>query len=731
MSETHKHRFFHGVRFKLLLVSLSLFAIPWAGYRYIEETEIFLRQAREQVLLDTAQSIATILHNREELFTADMDLPHEMPPESALYAHPLEAPIQLDGYDEDWRPYLSRARRHGVEQAQAPAQPSMKPDLSFESLLGIRGPYLYALLRVRDDRIVYQDPADDRVDYNDRLLIIMERPEGGIARYLVATPAPGWVHASVMPDGPTQAHGARPEVRIKGEWQEATDGYTVELRIPRSLIGKRLAFAVADVDDPHTGEPSTLVATSGIQDTDQPGRLITASPDIARIIGRLKHEDARIWVLDKHRRVLAQRGSLKKDPLRVEPDAAKTPDAGVLNALFRLVLRQPADDFADLFANASRLQGQEIDAALNNKPGTSHRLSPDRKAVILSAAYPIHGADGIIGTVLVEQTTNAILSLQNQALERLFSITLMAFAATSLVLLGFASLLTGRIRRLRDRLETAVTADGRIRTRLIPSGSKDEIGDLERSFSSVMNRLDEYNRYLEAMASRLAHEMRTPLTMVKSSLENLEMVTEQEDSRPYLRRAGKGVDRLAVILNQMREATRLEQALQHTNKDVFDLLEFFKAACENYRMIYPNIDFEVEATDKPVRVHGAPDLIVQALDKLVANAVDFHSQGSPIRFRLSLTDKGVAALGIVNQGPCLPEDMRRELFGSMVSLRPTGGDEPHLGLGLYLVQMISEYHGGKAVAENLPDTRGVAFSILLPTIGAQSPLYSGDKNGRP
>ena len=67
-------RFWHRVRFKLLLVALTLLVIPWAGYRYIEETESFLRRAQENVLLGTAQAIATVLHNRRDLFEGDIQL---------------------------------------------------------------------------------------------------------------------------------------------------------------------------------------------------------------------------------------------------------------------------------------------------------------------------------------------------------------------------------------------------------------------------------------------------------------------------------------------------------------------------------------------------------------------------------------------------------------------------------------------------------------------------------
>ena len=95
---------------------------------------------------------------------------------------------------------------------------------------------------------------------------------------------------------------------------------------------------------------------------------------------------------------------------------------------------------------------------------------------VASVAVPVRGAQGVIGAVLIEQTTNAILSIQNLALQRLFAVTLIFFVVTSLGLLAFASLLTSRIRRLRDRLDNAVSHDGRIIGEVRPGRSPDSAG---------------------------------------------------------------------------------------------------------------------------------------------------------------------------------------------------------------------------------------------------------------
>ena len=89
------------VRFKLLLVSLTLLGIPWAGYRFIQETEQFLREAQEQGLRTTASSVANVMHGEADLFHG-VAKPGSVLTFRNLYEHALDKPPQLDGYRDEW-----------------------------------------------------------------------------------------------------------------------------------------------------------------------------------------------------------------------------------------------------------------------------------------------------------------------------------------------------------------------------------------------------------------------------------------------------------------------------------------------------------------------------------------------------------------------------------------------------------------------------------------------------
>lgn len=434
--------------------------------------------------------------------------------------------------------------------------------------------------------------------------------------------------------------------------------------------------------------------------------------EVAAILRGLDRASSRIWVVDKRYRVIALTGSLKP-----KQTPAQLPGwRGWMEAPLRWLMPPPPDDFDDTIDTDLIATAEEINAAFLGAERTGIRLSPDGKVAIVSAAHPIWARDQVIGAVVAEETTNAILAARNAALERLLLITLVVFALVALALLGFASRLSWRIRHLRNEADSAIDAQGRIRGVIVGSRAGDEVGDLSRSFSRVLSRLSEHHGYLEGIARRLSHELRTPIAVVRSSLENLRLADLPEDAGVYLDRANEGLVRLTTILTRMSEATRLEQSLSVAEREPYDLFSVVIGCVEGYRQVYSPRAFELGVSAQPLLVSGAPDLAAQMLDKLIANAVDFAQPGSAVRVVLELVEDGAAVrLAVSNLGPPLAEEMRDRLFHSMVSVRKErGGSEPHLGLGLYVARMIAEFHGGRISAQTLPGAAGVEVAVVLP-----------------
>ena len=445
------------------------------------------------------------------------------------------------------------------------------------------------------------------------------------------------------------------------------------------------------------------------------------SAEIAQIVQGLSRTTARIFVIDRELNVLARAGSLKRPSL---PDAqAAASDAArvwqwlereTLHPLYALVLKQPSEDFGEEQAGRVALPAREVDGALSGILTVDRRPTLDGKAIIVSAAHPIWVGDQVKGAVIVEETTNAVLAERNRAFERLFSIVLAALLLGSVALTLYAARLSARIRRLRDEAEAAIDAQGRVRGVLAGSNAGDEIGDLSRSFSSVLSRLAQYASYREQMASRLSHELRTPIAVVRSSLDNLKLSPLPDDARVYMERAQQGLNRLTHILTRMTEATRLERSVGDDERERFDLARVLTGCVDGYRVAYPQHTLKLELPFGEVIFNGAPEMIAQMLDKLVANAVEFSAAGTPIVVRLERGDTDLR-LSVENEGPLLPDAMGGRLFDSMVSVRGDQvSDAPHLGLGLYIVRLIAEAHRGRAMAQNREDGRGVVVTVALP-----------------
>jgi dedicated sortase system histidine kinase len=677
-----------NLRRQLLLVSLLTLVLPWAGCEFIRETESALRQSQQQMLSGTAKAVAESLERYPEEFPVPPD-----PRGSAgdqLYGHHLDAEPVIDGYFNDWPlPETSLKQIRGV-------------DGPIRFVAGLRGRYLYLYVAVADDKIVYASPAaidvDDGSAYADRVVLVSANPPMASEALTFAAEAPGPVIAWLR-----NSFGFAPEPAVQARWQDVAGGYQVEARIPASLLGTHLGVSVINTaNEREAGVRSTSFAGH------TPGPFVTTAPYLTSQAEKLVQAGTRMLITDHSGWRIAAVGS---------PGTKARPAQGAVSNWLRIAyqaLVEPGTEPAFAEPDPSGRERQPyITAALDGRSSESWFRSLDSGSAIVAVAEPVRSGGTIIGVVVLQQGTDAILSLRNEGLARLMNVTIVATLLVAAALLGYATWLSRRIRHLSLAAEQAVEGSG-IRAALPSAESGDEIGDLSRSFSYVLGQLADYNDYLRSLASKLSHELRTPLAIVTSSLENLEH--EGLDGAPaeYTARARDGAERLRRILNAMSEASRVEELMQHGEPEEFDLRRVLLPAVDAYRDVYPGRRFEFDCTAAATSVRGSPELLIQMLDKLVDNAADFSAEGDQITVGLALRHGGLV-LSVHNPGPPLPERMRSQLFDSMVSVREAGSDR-HLGLGLYVAKLIAEGHGGRITAENADD--GVRFSVILPLADA-------------
>ena len=714
-----------GIRFKLVLVSSILLVIPWLGYQYILEMEDYLRRGQEQTVLGTAQALATALNERPELFNEGSYSPARRSED--LYVYPIFSPLSLvDGSLVDWGEYqqyeVEYGRQDYLRTTLNPARFYRKDNsVQFKSMVGEFDGFLYAYFKVTDEHVVYRDEDALTVHRSDFLQVSMLSTEGDVLnRYVIAPYGPDTIYPYRVQDDYTEPAY---EERIVGQWYETELGYTVELRIPMEVLGERLGFAVFDVDDPVNREISTVVATYQVDDGKRLGSLRLPTPEIDRIVAGMGHNNSRIQVVDRNRRVLLTVGDIQTATGLQLPDTSGGGEANkywlyaqnrILDPLYYQILAKPSNDFIDeLYSDVSR-EGAHIDSALQGLPLTQFRTLADTQTRLLGAAHPIIANGEVMGAVVVDQNMNGLRTFRNQAMEQLFNTILAVMLIVALGLFFFASRISSRIRSLRNQAEGIIDETGRVQNTIVASGNSDEIGDLSRSFSSIVERLTQYTSYLENMSSRLSHELRTPVTVVRSSLENLGMNQQAEGSAVYLERAEEGINRLNLILTNMSEATRLEQMLQTSEKEQIDLKEVITGCVEGYKLAYPDSCFELDVPNYNVHINGVPEYIAQLLDKLIANAVEFSYADHPISIYCR-TLREHAVLKVSNAGPFLPDEMKDRLFDSMISVRPQGKQkQPHLGMGLHIARLITDFHSGEIRAEDRTDREGAVITVVMP-----------------
>lgn len=725
-----RFRTWFGLRSKLLLLSSFLLVLPWLGYQYILEMEDHLARGQQQVVLGTARALATALSERPELFNSGTWSRAQASRD--LYVYPVFHALHIeDDSLVDWRDYQQ------YEQYLREGDPEPNPlnalttfrsggegdPLNFHFMLGEHQRMLYLYLRVEDRFPVLRARDSQRVDLNDALHLALVDAQGGYERIIITPQGSDRLEAWQAGRELSDVAGMTRDPRVTGRFNLTPEGYEYELQLPMEAVGDKFGLALYDVDDPATQRLEATVASSDISEPAGLGRLLRPTPEIDRIVAGMGHANSLVRVIDRTQRVLLSSGDIGSatglalvGPPQQRDGLLRWLRENVLHRLYALILAEPDGEYMDELFERGTVEGELAVAALTGTPRVGFQTLGDGSTRILEAAWPIHVNDQVLGAVVVDQNMQGISTFRNQALETLLDTMLGIILLTALALFLFAGKLAGRIRALRNQAERIIDDKGRFTNTIVPSRTPDEIGDLSRSFANIVERLGQYTHYLENMSSRLSHELRTPVIVVRSSLENLSLVTDDPEARVYIQRAEEGISRLNLILTNMSEAARLEQLLQHADKEPVELNRVIEACVAEYRQIYPHLRFATDIAAQPVWIHGSAEHIAQLMDKVVANAVDFSYPDQPVTVTCR-EDTGEAVVSISNHGPWLDPAMKDRIFDSMVSVRPESKKKlPHLGMGLHIARMVTEYHGGYIYADNLIDHEGVIVVVRLPLL---------------
>ena len=665
----------------LLFSALFLLALPWLGYRYIDEMKDFLLQGQEDAQLLAARALATVLHGRTELFY-QLDEPADRTiVNSALYVYPLESPVEVDGYSSDWGELRQQAKRFGDESVVYQRTDGLSRPVSFSLLLGEYGKYIYALVRVTDVNIVYRNPRYRRLDHSDHVRLEIITPEGTGKRFILITEGEGQVSVYEMqPDWRMPVTG-KPIYALSGIWRERADGYDLELRLPTSWLDRQpgMLISVANVDSSTKHQINSIVATLDNDNSGKLNLLITRSPQLDRILQGLGSADAGICVVDKYRRVRGVYGG---------------------------------DDETALCSHKDTVSGELVDEALEGNQSVLRYQNTSGESMIV-AAHPVYADDEVVlGAVLVEKNSSHILGLQQESLLQIIMATFIVFVIAIVGLMLFAAWLAYRIRKLQKEASHAIDADGRVIAEHITTDqyAADEIGQLSRDISSLLARLKSYTGFLESVPRTLRHEILNPVNTISMSLQKLESSNVNE---PVLNSARKATQQLEMIVQGLTEAAHIEEALAQEEYERFDLAAMVNEYINNSKIKHGESRFRYKGPESGVYIMGSDLRIAQLLDKLKDNALDFSAEKSEVLFELKQQGAKLE-LSVINVGRGVPEEVLDALFTGMISSRPVKDDKPHLGIGLFIANRIAQQHQGELKIMSLDNSEGVEVSLFLP-----------------
>jgi signal transduction histidine kinase len=668
---------------RLLAVSLVTILLPWAGCQYLGEMQNALRDSQTGAIQATSNAVAGLLESRPGWFDTDLRrlrIPDRAP---AVYAHPLRQTPSLDGYVEDW----------GI--AQADFRHIADPDEG-TSLVGyVAGEtpgFLWLFITVKDDKPVFGPPAQ-----SDSIRIRLGSEAGGLRDLILAPQAPGPLAATGI--------GWEPDGRIAAYWQATSSGYNLELRMPLTVVGERIGFLVTDRDGANVAStPAGTLRNAAAE----PGWLIRQHANIDELLNQMLRPGLRLRVVDAEGWVLGSSGGTDFD---------KSKAASRL--LLRRLVRNPTDrqtihEAQPLTRGGSLSRPGNLPGFLTwTEPGIVTFENTSSGDVIVAAVRPLDLSGEQRLTLLAEQNAEAVLSVTDQAAIRLLGFSFAITTSVAILLVGFALWLSMRIRRLSRAAAQALGQGGALSVRLPEADSTDEIGDLSRDFSRLLRRVRDYNLYLKSLSGKLTHELRTPMTVVGTSLENMSDDPGGDQTTIYLQRARDGIDRLRRMVNALGAATRMEESIASADHTRFNLSEMIRELGAAYQSTHPTLDIRTRIHVADSWLDGSADLIAQMLDKLFQNARDFCSPGGHITLKLSREDNHYT-ISMLNTGSTLPDTAHERLFDSLVSRRDHNDGQPHMGLGLYIVRLVAEHHGGHVSARNLPDGSGVLFEVSLP-----------------
>ena len=373
----------------------------------------------------------------------------------------------------------------------------------------------------------------------------------------------------------------------------------------------------------------------------------------------------------------------------------------------------------------------EVAAALNGAKVSIVRLN-DRGQIIVLVAVPVQRFRAVLGALVLSTTGGEI----DDVLRAERQVVLMTFGFVALVTMLLSTLLASTIALPLRKLAAAAERVRRgINKRVeIPDFSSrgDEIGDLSGAVRDMTNAL--YNRIaaIEAFAADVSHELKNPLTSLRSAVETLGYAKTPEQREKLIAIVNHDVKRLDRLITDISDASRLDAELARGEAQAFDLSQLLESivsyANDTRKEAQAEVEFELgkppQGMDRAraYTVMGHDSRLGQVVRNLIDNARSFTAPGTKLTVRVRRTGPDVE-FRVDDCGPGIRPDNLERVFERFYTDRPENSFGSNSGLGLSISKQIVEAHRGKIWAENRygkPDgsgerpVLGARFTVRIP-----------------
>ena len=377
----------------------------------------------------------------------------------------------------------------------------------------------------------------------------------------------------------------------------------------------------------------------------------------------------------------------------------------------------PGDDFP-LYQEYGADEGTrypEVAEALGGRPTAIVRVDA-RHQLVVSVAVPIQRVRATVGVLLLSTNPGEIDQIDTQERWGILRIALVAAAVTIILSLALAGTIAGPLRRLAGAAEK-VQSSATMRAEIPDfSDRADEVGHLSRALRSMTSAL--YNRIeaIERFAADVAHELKNPLTSLRSAVETLPRAKRAEDRERLNAIIQHDVRRLDRLISDISNASRLDAELARQSAEPVDVEKLVETMVSIHKDLAANRKVDVVLAKRsgkhPATTFGHDSRLAQVFNNLIDNAVSFSPEGGTVNVAVATTDSEITVT-VSDEGPGIRGDITR-IFQRFYTDRPEGehfGD--HSGLGLAISKQIVEAHKGTIKAENRTDRSGARFTVKL------------------